>query len=244
HGPASRPSCAPSGPPVPPHPERAPRAGLSLLVVHPLLVRAADDATGESHRPHPVRREEIEDGLADRCVCPHVALVVEPALELGRLGILGRHDADRDLGGPRVVGAIERHRAYGISSEAPPVLLLEWCQWPFELCHGLPRRLPGCALESRWTRASASWRKSVQRITMETELLPALKAISSRWVSSSSTRTGRPKRLPNGGTAPGTQPVSARSSSGVAKRRVRVPRAARTRALSTRRCPGTTTCAG
>ena len=65
---------------------------------------------------------------------------------------------------------------------------------------------------SACTRASERRRKSSPRMMIDTVLLPALKAISSRSASASSTSTGKPNRLPNGGTAPGTQPVSARSS--------------------------------
>ena len=59
---------------------------------------------------------------------------------------------------------------------------------------------------------------SAHRMVIETARLPALKAISAHRVSSSSTSTSRPNRLPKGGTAPGTQPVRVRSSSGVANR--------------------------
>src|SRR4029450_2208143 len=100
------------------------------------------------------------------------------------------------------------------------------------------------SFDREWTRAPDRRRKSAQGMMMDRVLLPALNPISSRIASASSTSTGRPKRFPKGGTAPGTQPVSASSSSGVAKRSVRVPRMARTLALSTRRLPGSTTCTG
>src|SRR3990167_6440138 len=64
-------------------------------------------------------------------------------------------------------------------------------------------------------------------MVIETELLPALNATRSFRQSSASTSTGRPNRLPKGGTAPGAQPVSAESSSGVANRSFRVPWCAR-----------------
>jgi len=105
-------------PTIPSGPERAGRAGRPV-VVDTLLVRAADDPVGHRDRQRTLGLDERQHLGRNLEVTQDVRTVRQPALHIGGFRSLGRHDADRDLGGGDVIGAIQGHGRHRITPEAP-----------------------------------------------------------------------------------------------------------------------------
>ena len=97
-----------TGPAVPACPERASRTG-GTLVVDAFFVRAADNPIGHDDRLGSGLLDERQHFFRHPDIVADVGLLLrEPASKVGRLGILGRHNADRELGRDAIVRAVER----------------------------------------------------------------------------------------------------------------------------------------
>jgi len=112
----------PSGPAVPPGPERAGRAGRPL-VVDTFLVRAANDAVHRRHGHDALGFYELQHLGRNLGIPADIGPIRHPAPQVERLCTLGRDDADRDLRGRRIIRAVERQGGNRVAPE-PALRLL------------------------------------------------------------------------------------------------------------------------
>jgi hypothetical protein len=113
-------------PPVAVRPVRALWAHLSVRIIDPLFVRAANDPVGHHDGLGAMRLQEAKDFFSYARVCPNVAFFGEPTLHDPRLGLRSIHDPNRDLAGSLVIGTVESDRRDRIASKAAPRFLLQW----------------------------------------------------------------------------------------------------------------------
>ena len=99
-----------AGPAVASCPERASRTG-GTLVVDAFFMGAADNPLGHDNRLDSGLGDERQHFFRHPDIIADVGLVLrKPASKVGCLGVLARQNADRELGRPCIVRAIERDR--------------------------------------------------------------------------------------------------------------------------------------
>ncbi len=118
-----------TGPTVTPRPERATRAGFSLRVVDALLMRTTNDAIYHRYRANLMSTQEDGDFGANRHIAAHVAALGEPSVQIDRIGIRCRDNADRHLAGTPVIRAIERDGRDRIAAKSSFCFLFQPLIW-------------------------------------------------------------------------------------------------------------------
>src|SRR5258708_16671066 len=96
----------------------------------------ANNAIRHRHRMHLVFAQERDDLGKDCPVAAQIDGFRKPSMRRCRRGLWGPHDADCDLGGAALVGAVESDRSDWITAEASLSLFLEPLPWLLAQLHG------------------------------------------------------------------------------------------------------------
>ena len=124
-----------AGPAVSSCPIGAIRAILAFWIIDSFLIGTANNAIRHRHRMHLVFAQERDDLGKDCPVHSQIAGFRKPSMQLCRRGLWGLHDADCDLGGAALVGAVESDRSDWLTAEASLSLFLEPLPWLLAQLH-------------------------------------------------------------------------------------------------------------